>query len=44
MLTLETLLAVASFGLACFSIGFAIGLAIKKITAPATKLNGYFYV
>ena len=30
MLTLETLLAVASFGLACFSLGFAIGKSIKK--------------
>ena len=30
MLTLETLLAVVSFGLTCFSIGFAIGKSIKK--------------
>ena len=30
MLTVELFLAISAFGLTCFSIGFAIGFAIKK--------------
>lgn len=44
MLTLETLLAVASFGLACFSIGFANWSCHKKITAPASQTERLFSV
>ena len=38
-------IAVVSFGLTCFSIGYTLGKdnhKPQKITAPACKLNGYF--
>ena len=37
MLTVDNMLAVLSFGLACFGIGFAIGIAIGKISQSKRK-------
>ena len=34
MLTLESLIAVLSFGLACFELGYTLGNKPQKIIAP----------
>ena len=46
MLTIEGLLAVLSFGLACFSVGYAIGRKImtrhRNSRPGLPNLSGYF--
>lgn len=44
MLTIESLIAVLSFGLSCFGFGY-IGNKTQKNNRPqSTKLSGYFFI
>ena len=37
MLTVDNMLTILSFGLGCFGIGFALGLAIGKLSRSKSK-------